>query len=60
MLKFYREKRGMTQEELARQVDVSTRTIQNIERSNNTNVHIAIKIAKILKHTVEEIFEEKK
>lgn len=59
MLKEYREKKGITQEQLAREINVSTRTIQNIERTNKTYVNIAIKISKVLGYTVEEIFEEK-
>lgn len=58
MLKFYREKEKITQEKLAREVDVSTRTIQNIEKTNKTDVSIAIRIAKVLGYTVEEIFGE--
>lgn len=59
-LKKFREKNKITQEELAYRVDVSVRTIQNIERTNNTNLKTAIKIAKELNGTIEEIFFEKK
>lgn len=58
MLKYYRIKKGYSQEKLAREVDVSLRTIQNIERKNNTDVKTALKISKILDATVEEIFKE--
>lgn len=60
MLKFYREKKKITQEKLAREVEVSTRTIQNIEKTNKTDVSIAIRISKVLGYTVEEIFDKEK
>lgn len=59
MLKYYREKKGYTQEKLAREIDVSLRTIQNIERKNNTDVQTALKISKVLEVKIEEIFKEK-
>lgn len=59
MLKEYRLKRGYTQEQLSKETGISHRTIQRIERTNKTDVEYAIKIAKVLKFTVEEIFEEK-
>lgn len=58
MLKYYRMKKGYSQEKLARAVDVSLRTIQNIERKNNTDVKTAIKISKVLEVTIEELFKE--
>lgn len=60
MIKYYREKKNITQEELARLIGVSTRTIQNIEKKNNTDVKTALKIAKILENTIENIFKEEK
>lgn len=59
-LKEFREKNKITQEELAYRVDVSVRTIQNIEKTNNTNLKTAIRIAEELNGTIEEIFFEKK
>lgn len=59
-LKKFREKNKITQEELAYRVDVSVRTIQNIERTNNTNLKTAIKITKELNKTIKKIFFKKK
>lgn len=56
MLKEYRLKKGITQEELARAINVSVRTIHNIEKTNKTDINTALKISKILGATVEEIF----
>lgn len=58
MLKEYREKKGLTQEQLARETGINLRTIQRIEKTNKTNVNTAIKIAEILNFTVEEIFKK--
>lgn len=56
-LKEYREKSGITQENLAREVDVTRQTIFNIEHNEkNRSIYIAIRIAKVLDSTVEEIF----
>lgn len=60
MLKYYREKKNITQEELARLIGVSARTIQNIEKKNNTDVKTALKIAKILENDIETIFKKEK
>lgn len=60
MVKYYREKKGLTQEELARIIGVSYKTMYNIEKRNSTDVKTAIKIAKALETTVETIFEEEK
>lgn len=59
MLKYYREKRKYTQQRLANEIGVAERTIQRIEKTNKTDVENAIKIAKTLNFTVEEIFEKK-
>lgn len=56
MLKEYRLKKGITQEELARAINVTVRTIHNIEKTNKTDINTALKISKILGATVEEIF----
>lgn len=60
VVKYYREKKGLTQEELARIIGVSYKTMYNIEKRNSTDVKTAIKIAKALETTVETIFEEEK
>ncbi len=57
-LKKKREEKKITQEQLARMVNVSNMTIYRIEKTLNTDVKTAIKIAKILECNVEEIFDE--
>lgn len=53
-----RTKAGLTQEELAEKVEVSRQTIIAIEKGNYTpSVLLAMKIARIFKTTVEEIFK---
>lgn len=53
-----RTKAGLTQEELAEKVEVSRQTIIAIEKGNYTpSVLLAIKIAKVFKTSVEEIFK---
>ena len=48
---------GMTQEELAQKVDVTRQTVISIEKGNYTpSVLLSLKIAKIFKKIVEEIF----
>lgn len=54
-----RKEKGLSQEKLAKLIDVSYKTIYRIEKNENTDVRTAIKIAKILEKTVEELFEEK-
>lgn len=49
--------RNLTQEQLAFQAGISVKTIYNIENRNNTDVKTALKIAKILNYSVEEMFE---
>lgn len=55
-LKKLREKNKISQEKLARIVDVSSKTIYRIEKTKNTDVQTAIKIAKALNSNVEDIF----
>lgn len=57
-LKKKREEKKITQEQLARMVNVSNMTIYRIEKTLNTDVKTVIKIAKILECNVEEIFDE--
>lgn len=53
-----RTKAGLTQEELGEKVGVSRQTIIAIEKGNYTpSVLLAIKIAKVFKVSVEEIFK---
>lgn len=60
-VKEYREKEGLTQEELARKSDVSRNTISSIETGANTNVTYEImeKIANALNKKVPTIFFNK-
>ncbi len=56
-IKIYREKSGVTQEELAAAVGVSRQTIISIEKGNyEPSLGLALKLAKIFKVRVEEIF----
>lgn len=60
-VKEYREKEGLTQEELARKSNVSRNTISSIETGANTNVTYEImeKIADALNKKVPTIFFNK-
>jgi len=56
-LKLWRVKSDVTQEELAKEVELSRQTIHSIETGKFIpSVHSALKLAKFLKTTVEEIF----
>lgn len=57
-LKEYREKEGLTQEELAKKSDVSRNTISSIETEANTNATYEVmeRIAKALNKKVSTIF----
>ncbi len=62
-LKVFRVMKDLTQEELAELVGVSRQTIIAIEKGKyNPSVHLALKLARVLDTTVEEIFtiEEEK
>lgn len=53
----HRKAAGLTQEDLAQQVDVTRQTIIAIEKGNYVpSVLLALKIAKIFKSPVERIF----
>lgn len=57
-LKSARVEFGMTQEELARILNINLRTYQNYEKNNNCSVQLALSISVILNKTVEEIFKD--
>jgi len=62
-LKVFRAMKDLTQEELAELVGVSRQTIIAIEKGKyNPSVYLALKLARVLDTTVEEIFtvEEEK
>lgn len=55
----YRISKGLTQSQLAKKVDISTRNYQRIEAGEREpKVRTAIKMAKALDTTVEELFPE--
>ena len=55
-----RQGRSLTQEELATLVGVSRQTILSIEKGNHIpSVLLAIKLAKVFKKSVEEVFKIK-
>lgn len=60
-LKYYREAKNLTQEELSKKAEVSRNTISLIETGANTNItyNVMEKLAKALGMTVEEIFFKK-
>lgn len=59
-LKFYREKLNINQQDFGTMVNVSRQTISSIERGDySPSVTLALKIAKVLNVSVEEIFEFK-
>ena len=52
-----REKKGLTQEELAVAVGVTRQTIIALEKGNYTpSVALALRVAKVFKTSVEELF----
>jgi putative transcriptional regulator len=57
-IEFYRKKLGITQEELARSVEVTRQTISSLEQGKyNPSLELAYRITKALgKKTIEEIF----
>lgn len=57
-LKKYREKQGLTQEELAKKLEVTRQTIISIETGKYVpSLILAIKIANFFKTRVEKIFD---
>ncbi len=60
-IKEFRAKKNLTQEELAKKVDVSRQTILYIERGEyNPSLLLALKICKVLKCKIEELFIPRK
>lgn len=59
-IKQFREKKGLSQEKLARLADVSNNTIVNIESGKQTNptIETISKIAKALDVAIEELLGE--
>lgn len=57
-LKYYREQHGVTQEQLAASVGVSRQSIISIEKGQYTPTTVlALKLASVLKVTVEDLFQ---
>ncbi|HAC2458809.1 TPA_asm: helix-turn-helix domain-containing protein [Listeria monocytogenes] len=57
IFKIIREKKGITQNELAHSLDVSRQTIHAIEKGKyNPSLELSLKIAKFFDLPVEEIF----
>ncbi|KAG3503563.1 helix-turn-helix transcriptional regulator [Listeria monocytogenes] len=57
IVKIIREKKGITQNELANSLDVSRQTIHAIEKGKyNPSLELSLKIAKFFDLPVEEIF----
>ena len=57
-IKELREQLGITQDDLAKQVDVSRQTIISLEKGKyNPSIFLAYKIAKIFNLTIEEVFD---
>lgn len=58
MIKEYRIKNGLTQEQLAEKLDISTRHLQRIEKDFcNTKITMLIKIIKVLNIKEEDIIK---
>ena len=55
-----RNEKNYTQEQVARKLEISLRTYQNIEKRNDTTVKIAKEISKIFEKSIEEIFTKEK
>jgi putative transcriptional regulator len=56
-MKEFREKRGITQEALAKKVDVTRQTILFLEKGKyNPSLRLAYKIARLFNASIEEVF----
>lgn len=59
-VKEYRERKGLSQEALARELGVSRQTVVNIERGNNEpRILLAIAISAILGVALDQLFRKK-
>lgn len=59
-LKFVRESRGMTQQELADRIGMRRETILHLENNRyNPSLEMALKIAQVFDFRVEELFQLK-
>lgn len=61
-IKYYRKQKGITQEELAEETDLSTSYIKQIEAGNeykNMTLSTISKIAEALNIDIDELFKEK-
>lgn len=58
MLKNIRILKNITQKELSEKTKIPVRTIQDIEKNNNTDVKRALIICKELEETVENTFKD--
>jgi len=57
-IKDLRERLQLTQDDLAKQVDVSRQTIISLEKGKyNPSIFLAYKIAKIFNSSIEEVFD---
>lgn len=60
-IKVARAERGLSQEDLAREVEVTRQTIGLIEAGNyNPTLNLCIRIAQVLEKTLDELFWEVK
>lgn len=55
-LKKVREKTGMTQDEIAKLIEIPVRTYQRIEKENTCRLETAYSISQVLGKSIEEIF----
>lgn len=57
-VKVYRKEKKMTQELLAKEIDVSRRTIVSLEKGNYMpSLLLALKIAKVLNQDINDLFK---
>lgn len=57
-IKVQRAKKDLTQEDLAREVGVTRKTINSIENGKNIpSILVALKMAKVLEIRIEELFQ---
>ena len=56
----FRKERHLTQEQLAENVDVSVRTISRLENGGNTDLLSVIKLAEVLKVSLDMLYQVEK